>query len=93
MDEVKDFINNLPNVLRQKFAIATTALSEGVFDSVYIKQLKGEIKEVRIQKYRLAFFTYRDSIFFVRVFEKKTNKTPRKEIQLAEKYYELITNK
>jgi len=92
-DEVGEFIHGLPKNLRQKFAVATLALSEGCFDSIYIKQIKKEIKEVRIQKYRLLFFTYRDSIYFIRIFIKKTNRTPRKEVELAEKYYKLISSK
>lgn len=91
-DSVKKFINGLPLELRQKFAVATLALSKGDFDSIYIKQLRKEIKEVKIQRYRLIFFTYQNSIYFVGAFLKKSNKAPKKEIESAEKYYKLITN-
>ena len=91
-DEAREFIRNLPKELRQKFAVATEALSEGIFELVYIKRLRGAIKEARVQKYRLIFFTHQNSIYFVRIFIKKTDKTPRKEIEFAEKYYKLITN-
>ena len=93
LDEVRKFINNLPIETRRKIAVATTAISEGSFDLVYVKQLRKEIKEVRIQKYRLIFFTHQDSIYFIKIFIKKTTKTPIKEIKLAEKYYKLITDK
>ena len=92
-NEVKEFIRSLPRELRQKFAVATLALSEGSFEQVFIKHLKGVIKEAKIQRYRLIFFTHDNSIYFVRIFMKKTNKTPRKEIELVERYYKLITKK
>lgn len=92
-DEVNDFIADLPTEIRQKLAVATIALSEGIFEQVFIKQLRGPIKEAKVQRYRLVFFTHQDSIYFIRIFIKKTNKTPIKEIEFAEKYYKLITNK
>ena len=92
IDEVRKFIGDLPRELRQKFATATSALSEGSFESADIKQLGKEIEKVKIQKYRLLFFTHKNSIYFVRIFVKKANKTPKRENDLAGKYYKLITN-
>ena len=92
-DEVKNFISKLPKESRQKFAIVTEALSDGCFKEVYVKQLKREIKEVKIQNYRLLFFIHEDSIYFIRIFVKKSSKAPKREIELAEKYYKLITQK
>jgi len=33
-----------------------------------------------------------ETVYFVKIFIKKTNKTPKKEIDMAEKNYKLITN-
>ena len=90
--KVNDFINSLPPDDQKKFALAITSLSEGDFQAVYIKQIKGEIKELRIKKYRLMFFIHKNTIYFANVFLKKSNKTPTKETEFAEKYYKLITN-
>jgi phage-related protein len=90
--KVNDFINSLSEENQKKFALAITSLSEGDFQAVYIKQIKGEIKELRIKEYRLMFFIHKNTIYFVNVFLKKSNKTPTKEIEFTEKYYKLITN-
>ncbi len=92
LEEVNKFINSLVEEERRKFALATTLLCEGNFEALYIKQITKNIKELRIKKYRLLFFFYQNSVYFVHVFVKKTNKTPKKEIDRAEKYYKLITN-
>lgn len=50
------------------------------------------MKELRVKKYRLIFFIHEEIVYFVRIFIKKTDKTPRNEIEMAEKYYKLINN-
>jgi len=90
---IEDFIFDLPLDDQDKIFGAIEALRDRKFDSVYIKQLKGSIKELRIRKYRLLFFIHEEVIYFERIFIKKTNKTPRNEIGMAEKYYKLIMNK
>lgn len=93
LKDVEDFILKLPIKDQYKISAATDALKYKKFESVYIKQLKGEIKELRVKNYRLLFFIHDDNLFFVRIFVKKSRKTPRNEIHLAEKFYKLyITN-
>lgn len=67
-------------------------MEQGAFHSVYIKTLRGPIKELIVKQYRMLFFTLGYTIYFVRVFRKKSKKTPRKEIEYAERIYKLITN-
>ncbi|MBI4155931.1 MAG: type II toxin-antitoxin system RelE/ParE family toxin [Candidatus Zambryskibacteria bacterium] len=93
-DKVKIFINNLPLKDQEKVIGAATALETGDFQSVFVKQLRGEIKELRVKKYRLIFFIHANSICFIRIFIKKSKKTPKNEIDIAEKIYKLfIENK
>ncbi|MEK7117037.1 MAG: type II toxin-antitoxin system RelE/ParE family toxin [Patescibacteria group bacterium] len=85
-------MSNLPPDDQDKISGTIEALKNKRFDSIYIKQLKGGIKELRIKKFRLIFFIHEEIVYFVRIFIKKTNKTPRNEIDIAEKHYKLITN-
>ena len=93
LGDVMNFINNLPLTDQSKVIGAATALGKGEFQSVYVKQLRGDIKELRVKRYRLIFFIHGHNICFTRIFIKKTNKTPRKEIELALKSYKLFVNK
>ena len=93
LSNVKDFINNLSISDQIKIKGAINALEKGEFQSVYIKHLKGNIKELRVKKYRLIFFIFKQDICFARIFIKKTIKTPIKEIESAEKIYKLFIQK
>lgn len=91
LKDIETFIFNLPTEDQSKISGNIEAIRNKKFDSVYIKQLKGNIKELRVKNYRLIFFIHKNTIYFVRIFIKKTNKTPKNEIGMAEKYYKLIT--
>jgi phage-related protein len=60
-------------------------MAEGDFDSVSTKQLKGPIRELISGNHRISYFLEGSLLCFVRGFPKKTNKTPKKEIEFAEK--------
>lgn len=90
---IEDFIFDLSPNDQNKIFGAIEILRNRKFDSVYIKQIRGNIKELRVRKYRLLFFIYKEIIYFGRIFIKKTNKTPKNEIDTTEKYYKLIINK
>lgn len=92
LKDIETFISNLPSDDQDKISGTIEALKNKRFDSIYIKQLKGDIKELRIKKFRLIFFIHEEIVYFVRIFIKKTNKTPKNEIDMAEKHYKLITN-
>ena len=89
---IEDFIFDLPFSDQDKISGAIEALRNKKFDSVFIKQLKGDIKELKVKKYRLIFFIHEDIVYFLRIFIKKTSKTPKNEIDIAEKNYKLIIN-
>jgi phage-related protein len=92
-DNVKEFIDSLPEIDGKKIAASITAITEGNFESVFIKQLRGEIKELKVRKSRLIFFVIHNTVYFVRAFTKKTRKTPKNEIDLAEQIYKSMYNK
>src|SRR3990167_11101947 len=92
LKDIETFISGLSFDDQEKMSGAIDALSNKKFDSVYIKQLKGDIKELKVKKYRLIFFIHQEIVYFVRIFIKKTNKTPNNEIDMTEKNYKLITN-
>ncbi len=92
LDDTEDFILSLPSKDQYKISGALEALKNRKFENVYIKQLRGNIKELKVRKYRLIFFIHENRIYFPRVFRKKSNKTPKQEIDLAEKFYKLLTN-
>lgn len=93
INEVRDFINTLSEEDRGKINCDTNAMEFGNFDSLYIKTLQTPIKELIIKKYRLIFFVYKNEIWFIGAFIKKTAKTPKSEIKKAKRLYKEIISK
>ena len=89
-DDVRNFIETLPNDDQGKINATVVTMESGNFESIYIKTLKGPIKELIIKKYRLIFFINQNIIYFIGVFIKKSTKTPKKEIENAKKIYKTI---
>lgn len=91
---VKDFLDSLKNNVLQKVAWVLKLISEVDFvPSAYFKKLKStdDIWECRIifqgNIYRiLCFMDNNDLIILTNGFQKKTQKTPKNEIDLATKY-------
>ena len=90
LEDVRIFIDMLPNEDQGKINATTIAMESGDFESIYIKTLKTPIKELIIKKYRLIFFIHKNTIYFIRAFVKKSQKTPKKEMENAEKIYKII---
>lgn len=94
---VRNFIEALPDDDQGKINGVVTAIESGDFKSLYIKTLKSPIKELIIKKYRLIFFVHKNTFYFIGAFVKKTAKTPKIEIENAEKIFkkimEIINNK
>ena len=89
---VEEFLISLPSKARQKVAFVLRIIREmHPVPAEYFKKLRStdDIWEARIQFagniYRLlGFFEKDDLIILVSGFAKKTQKTPKKEIELAE---------
>ena len=63
-------------------------------DEPYVKHLKGEIWELRPLRNRILFFGYDgETIVLLSHFIKKTQKTPRREIEKAERRMEEYTER
>ena len=90
LDSVKEALIKIPLTDRAKIAANTDMMRAGKFDSVFIKPIRGSIKELRVKQYRMLFFTQKHTLYFVRIFIKKTQKTPVKEIEAAQKIYDLM---
>jgi len=87
-----DFIDSLSNEARAKvFRLVKLLKDYGVsLKEPYTKQIKGKIRELRIKDslgaIRILYFTYTGRRFILlHGFIKKTDKTPEREIEIAEK--------
>jgi len=72
-------------------------LHEGVLDEPYSKQIKGKIRELRVDfsknRHRIFYFTFiNKNIILLHAFLKKTPKTPLGEIKKAEQNYNDVIN-
>jgi phage-related protein len=85
--EAKDFIEglSLKDIAKVKVSIATMQI--GKWGSINVKTLRNSIKELIIKNYRFIFFIHKNFIYFVEAFVKKTQKTPKQEIDKAETIY------
>ena len=88
---VEEFINNSHHWTQQKFFSAVDLLKEygKKLPEPHAKKLTDEIYELRFiggeGKIRaLYFFYFDDKVVFTNAFVKKTKRTPKKEIALAE---------
>lgn len=90
---VEEFLDSLDAKQAQKIAWVLRLIEEqNIIPSTYLKKLVNteEIWEVRVQSgnniFRLlCFFEDDDLIILTHAFQKKSQKTPKKEIELAEK--------
>ncbi|MBI3305516.1 type II toxin-antitoxin system RelE/ParE family toxin [Candidatus Nomurabacteria bacterium] len=87
MDDVLEFVEALSVKEQNKILGAINLLGNKKFKEVYVKQLTNILKELKVKKYRLIFFIHRSEIYFIRIFIKKSNKTPKLEIESASKFY------
>jgi len=74
----KDFARILRTInLLEEFGIK--------LDGDYVEHVEGKIWQLRVGRYRILYFAFHNKQFvLLRVFMKKTNKTPRQEIKIAQ---------
>ena len=89
-DEVKDFIRSRGSLDEAKILAAIAALRNRGSQSVYVKVLRRPIRELIVKQYRLIFFSVHHTLYFVGAFIKKSQKTPKHEIDRAENIYKKI---
>lgn len=90
LDSVNDFISELPRVERAKVFSDIETMRNGDWNSLYIKTLKGPLRELIVKQNRIIFFINENTLYFIRAFQKKTAKTPPHEIEQAERVYKLF---
>lgn len=90
LTEVEIFRKNLSEKDRSKINASILAIRFGEYGSIYVKPLKGVLRELIIKRFRFVFFINKDTIYFISAFIKKTNKTPKIEIENALKIYKII---
>jgi len=83
-NEMKDFgAKSFARILRTVELLEEFGIG---LDEDYVEQVEGKIWELRISRYRVLYFAFHGKQFvLLRAFMKKTRKTPRKEIKIAQK--------
>lgn len=89
-EPVKDYINSLPIKEQAKIFAFIQYLKEqkGYLNEPYSKHIKGKIRELRVgfahNYHRIFYFTFfGKKIILLHAFLKKTEKTPKREINEA----------
>lgn len=95
-DEVKIFIKKLQKptqskVLRGIELIEQYGKNLGMPHAKKITSLFYELRIRGSQEVRIFFVFQKDKVFLTHGFIKKTQKTPRREIEVAEKRFQLLT--
>lgn len=74
--------NEIPKVLKLVSRLEMYGQNIG---GDHVKHIRGKIWELRQDRYRILYFTYiRNTFVLLRVFMKKTQRTPEQEIGIAE---------
>ena len=86
-EPVLDYINQLPSKTKAKVNsyIELLVFNRGYLDQPYSKHIKGKIRELRVDFnksfHRIFYFTFiNKTIILLHAFNKKTDKTPKREI-------------
>ncbi len=90
LDSVNEFLRELSRVERGKIFSDIETMRTGDWSSLYVKTLKGPLRELIVKQYRIIFFINENVLYFIRAFQKKTAKTPPQEIERAEQIYKLF---
>lgn len=92
-EPLKKFLDSLPKKLREKTLLSISYLHDYGYqlNGLYSKKITDELWELRTKQSSditriMYFFFDRDKVILTHGFVKKTNKTPIKEIERAEKY-------
>ncbi len=92
LDPALKYLGSIPAADQAIIAAHVAYMRWGDFESVRTKQLHGPIRELIVGHHRLTYFGLGSVLYFIRGFRKKTNKTPKSEIEFAEKVYKIVKN-
>ena len=82
LSKAVSFIQDIPETDRAK-VIASIKMLETDFEIVRTKILHAPVRELIVKKYRIVFFIRSADIYIVSGFVKKSQKTPKREIEYA----------
>ncbi len=93
---VKEFIKNLETKTIGKVSQTLSLLKAygPILGMPYSKKLTKEISELRIrgnEEVRILYAFSKNNIYLLHAFKKKTQKTPRKEMKIAEERRKALT--
>jgi len=86
----REYINSISGVDAGAVKRDVEAILANDLKVISTKQLRGRIRELIVGHHRFTYFKIETTVFFVRGFRKKSAKTPRNEIDYAEKMYRLL---
>src|ERR1043166_724977 len=90
LSSATEYIASVPEREQAVIAAHIEYMRSGDFKSVRAKQLRGPVRELIVGHHRLTYFQFDSVLYFVRGFRKKTAKTPKSEIDYAEKVYNML---
>jgi len=93
LEPVREYMESLKVAEQGIIRADMEAMQSGDLQSVRTKHLRGKIYELIVGNHRVTYFLADNSLYFIRGFRKKSAKTPKKEIEYAEKIYREIENK
>jgi len=91
LSPAQEYLDGLGEADRGTLAADIDAMRAGDLATPYTKRLRGPIRELISGHHRLTYFVSGRVIYFVRGFRKKSAKTPRREIEYAERIYRQVT--
>ncbi len=86
----QDYLKYLSKAEQAQVDADTEAMLRGEESRVKTKQLRGPIRELIVGNHRITYFALEGSLYFVKGFRKKSAKTPKSEIEYAEKIYSML---
>jgi len=90
LDAAHRYVRSLSTSEQRNIATEITLLSEGN-PSVRTKLLRSPVRELVVGNHRVTYFKLESTLYFVRGFRKKSQMTPRKEIEYAEEVYRKLS--
>ena len=85
LERAKKYMDGIPATDKGTVLKDIECLVVNETDSIYIKQLRGSIRELIVGHHRITYFKLKNALYFVSGFRKKSAKTPKQEIEYAQK--------
>ncbi len=91
-EDVSDFLKRIPEDDAARILAHLKSFQENCVEGLFIKTLRGKIKEIVVKNYRIVFFSIGSTGYIVDAFRKKSQKTPKRIIEQAENIYKNLDN-